>query len=324
MSDGGGRSHARSGEGSGRDDRSPWRSCSMLAGCRVLPGGPRAGRSAPIPPCAGISGRPSTSTSPAGRTPGRWCRRSCGRRPRGRMLGEGRGRSTWTACSLNQNLTGLYSVGENPVAAFREKLEAAARDGRGPGGGRPDQQPRRRRHGLRHHGRGAAAVPRGDRQAGRRLPDGPGHRRGVLPGRRLRPGRRPPDGDHRRGRGDRQPLQPPGRDGPAQRHGRPDQGGRPGRHGLRDDPPGRRGPHAPPGDGRRLPRPLRREGRPAPARHDRRPTARPSPTAASSPRPGPWRCTWSTGSATSTTRSPRPSGWRASSAPRSSSSSAPG
>ena len=29
---------------------------------------------------------------------------------------------------LNQNLTGLYSVGENPVAAFREKLEAAARD----------------------------------------------------------------------------------------------------------------------------------------------------------------------------------------------------
>lgn len=31
---------------------------------------------------------------------------------------------------LNQNLTGLYSVGENPVAAFREKLEAAASDGR--------------------------------------------------------------------------------------------------------------------------------------------------------------------------------------------------
>ena len=31
---------------------------------------------------------------------------------------------------LNQNLTGLYSVGENPVAAFREKLEAAAADHR--------------------------------------------------------------------------------------------------------------------------------------------------------------------------------------------------
>ncbi|WP_435016258.1 S49 family peptidase [Tundrisphaera sp. TA3] len=31
---------------------------------------------------------------------------------------------------LNQNLTGLYSVGENPVAAFREKLEAAANDPR--------------------------------------------------------------------------------------------------------------------------------------------------------------------------------------------------
>jgi protease-4 len=31
---------------------------------------------------------------------------------------------------LNQNLSGLYSVGENPVAAFREKLEAAAADGR--------------------------------------------------------------------------------------------------------------------------------------------------------------------------------------------------
>ncbi len=31
---------------------------------------------------------------------------------------------------LNQNLTGLYSVGENPVAAFREKLEAAAADPR--------------------------------------------------------------------------------------------------------------------------------------------------------------------------------------------------
>jgi protease-4 len=31
---------------------------------------------------------------------------------------------------LNQNLTGLYSVGENPVAAFREKLEAASADPR--------------------------------------------------------------------------------------------------------------------------------------------------------------------------------------------------
>jgi len=31
---------------------------------------------------------------------------------------------------LNQNMTGLYSVGENPVAAFREKLEAAAADPR--------------------------------------------------------------------------------------------------------------------------------------------------------------------------------------------------
>lgn len=31
---------------------------------------------------------------------------------------------------LNQNLTGLASVGENPVAAFREKLEAAAADPR--------------------------------------------------------------------------------------------------------------------------------------------------------------------------------------------------
>ncbi len=29
---------------------------------------------------------------------------------------------------LNQNLTGLYSAGENPVATFREKLEAATRD----------------------------------------------------------------------------------------------------------------------------------------------------------------------------------------------------
>jgi protease-4 len=31
---------------------------------------------------------------------------------------------------VNQNLTGLYSVGENPVSAFREKLEAAAADAR--------------------------------------------------------------------------------------------------------------------------------------------------------------------------------------------------
>lgn len=31
---------------------------------------------------------------------------------------------------LNQNLTGLYSAGENPVASFREKLEAAAVDSR--------------------------------------------------------------------------------------------------------------------------------------------------------------------------------------------------
>src|SRR5262245_21501891 len=29
---------------------------------------------------------------------------------------------------LNQNLTGLYSIGENPVSAFREKLEMAAGD----------------------------------------------------------------------------------------------------------------------------------------------------------------------------------------------------
>jgi protease-4 len=31
---------------------------------------------------------------------------------------------------LNQNLTGLYSVGENPVGSFREKLDAAAADPR--------------------------------------------------------------------------------------------------------------------------------------------------------------------------------------------------
>ena len=31
---------------------------------------------------------------------------------------------------LNQNMTGLYSAGENPVSAFREKLEAAATDPR--------------------------------------------------------------------------------------------------------------------------------------------------------------------------------------------------
>ncbi len=31
---------------------------------------------------------------------------------------------------LNQSLTGLYSVGENPVSAFREKLDAAGRDPR--------------------------------------------------------------------------------------------------------------------------------------------------------------------------------------------------
>lgn len=31
---------------------------------------------------------------------------------------------------LNQNMTGLYSVGENPVASFREKLEAVALDPR--------------------------------------------------------------------------------------------------------------------------------------------------------------------------------------------------
>ena len=29
---------------------------------------------------------------------------------------------------LNQNLSGLYSVGENPVSGFREKLQAAAAD----------------------------------------------------------------------------------------------------------------------------------------------------------------------------------------------------
>lgn len=31
---------------------------------------------------------------------------------------------------LNQSMTGLYSVGENPVASFREKLEASAKDDR--------------------------------------------------------------------------------------------------------------------------------------------------------------------------------------------------
>jgi len=31
---------------------------------------------------------------------------------------------------LNQNATGVLSVGENPVSAFREKLQAAAADPR--------------------------------------------------------------------------------------------------------------------------------------------------------------------------------------------------
>ena len=99
---------------------------------------------------------------------------------------------------LNQNVTGLYSVGENPVAAFREKLEAAAADPsvravvvriNSPGGSVTAS---------RHHGRGAAAVPRVDGQAGRGLPDGPGHRGRLLRGRRRptawSPTRRPSPG----------------------------------------------------------------------------------------------------------------------------------
>ena len=49
---------------------------------------------------------------------------------------------------LNQNLTGLYSVGENPVASFREKLEASACDPRSSRGGPPDPQPRGRGYGV--------------------------------------------------------------------------------------------------------------------------------------------------------------------------------
>jgi len=52
---------------------------------------------------------------------------------RGSHLGPGSGRVGMVdvdGLMLNQNLTGLYSVGENPVSAFREKLEAAAADPR--------------------------------------------------------------------------------------------------------------------------------------------------------------------------------------------------
>ncbi len=49
-----------------------------------------------------------------------------------------------------------------------------------------------------------------------------------------------------------------------------------------------------------------------------------SRTDGSSPPPRPWRCTWSTASATSTRRSPTPSDWPVSAAPRSSCSTGPG
>ena len=59
---------------------------------------------------------------------------------------------------LNQNFGSLVSVGDNPLSALRDKLDAAARDPAGRGGRAPDQQPRRERHYLRHHGRRAAPV----------------------------------------------------------------------------------------------------------------------------------------------------------------------
>ena len=78
------------------------------------------------------------------------------------------------------------------------------------GGGRPrygsrggcaaDQQPRRQRHDLRHHGRRASPVPRRDTQACGCLFDGPRHLRRVLHRRRERPDRRSSDSLDRRPR----------------------------------------------------------------------------------------------------------------------------
>ena len=155
---------------------------------------------------------------------------------------------------LNQNYGSLYAVGDNPLASFRDKLDAAARDPQVAAVAAADQQPRRQRHGLRRHGRGAPPVQGRDPQAGRRLPDGPGHLGGLLRRRRGRPDRRPPHRPDRRPGRRLQPLQPPGRDGPAQPRGRPGEVGGQDRHGDRHRPPGRRDPGHDPEDGRRLPR----------------------------------------------------------------------
>ena len=98
---------------------------AALAGCRVIPGaGPirtesaiRGGVSADVR--ASVDLRLPTAPDPGPMTPA--VVRPGPGGPRVALIDV-------DGLILNQNLTGLYSAGENPVAAFREKLEAAARD----------------------------------------------------------------------------------------------------------------------------------------------------------------------------------------------------
>ena len=155
---------------------------------------------------------------------------------------------------LNQNYGSLYAVGDNPLASFRDKLDAAARDPQvvavllrinSPGGSVTAcdvmaEELRRFKAETRKpvvaclmdlatSGAYFVAVE-ADRIVAH--PTGPDRR----PGRRL------------------QPLQPPGRDGPAQPGRRPGEVGAEDRHGDRHRAAGRRDPGHDPEDGRRLPR----------------------------------------------------------------------
>ena len=194
---------------------------------------------------------------------------------------------------LNQNLTGLYSVGENPVAAFREKLEAAAAD------------PTVRAIVVRINSPGGSVTAsdilaeelrrfrEATGQAGRRLPDGPGHRRAPItwPSAADRVVAHPTTVTGGLGALiNHYNLQ----DAAAQLNATAE-AGEVGPDwstwGASTAPLARRRREAPPGDGRRLPRPLPRPGRPPTPRHDRRRPRRRSPTAGSSRRRRPWAFT---------------------------------
>ena len=100
----------------------------LAAGCRVLPGG-----GGPIRTESAVRGNFRAAVDihlPSGQDPGPMVPSVVRASPAGANCASRVAVIDVDGLLVNQNQTGLYSAGENPVAAFREKLEAAAGDGR--------------------------------------------------------------------------------------------------------------------------------------------------------------------------------------------------